>query len=496
MSLKKIALVSLCKGEVNSVPPLALLYLATALKKYGHEARIIHKNADDVIEVLKEIEEYEPVLVGMTVFTGYNNKKYADLSRALKKKNYTIVWGNAHASLLPEQALAEEFIDFVVFGEGEETIVELVEKIDKPAEYSKIKGIAYKDQNKKIIINPKRDFINPDDYLIDWSLIDLEYYLKPYFSGRYKRVLVVTTSRGCPHNCQFCYNLVFNNRRWRAHSAEKFIENLLPIIEKYNIDALRFLDDNFFVDKARAFGIVKNLGLPYFAEARLEYIDEEFVKNLQATKCQEIMFGFESGSERILKEVVQKGTGVEQILNATRLLKNTGITMSGGFIFGLPTETKEEYALTMKFIVKMLEVNRNLAFSCGWYLPFPGTGLYKKAIECGFKPPERIEDWDKFDRWRSDYKLDWIDWDYEKAVLYSREIVNLLALCYKRNIPIFRELLTWRVKHLNYSFPIDIFIIAWLRNNYFSKKQASFFGKIMNQILKKIVRIKENKKAT
>lgn len=495
MNKKKVALISLCKGALNSVPPLALLYLATALKQKGHGSKILHYSSSDLDKVIQEVEEYKPDLVGMSVFTGYNNEQYVELSKDLKAKGYKIAWGNAHPSLLPEQALAEDFIDFVIFSEGEETIVELVEKMGEPAEYGSIKGIGYKDGNNRPVINPKREFVNIDDYMIDWSLIDLEKYLIPYFSGRYNRVMVVTTSRGCPHNCQFCYNLVFNNRRWRAHSVEKLVENLEPLIKKYNIDGIRFLDDNFFVNKERAFEIVERLGLPYFAEARTEYVNEEFVERLKKTKCQEIMFGFESGSDRIMKEVIQKGTGKAEVINAVKCLKGSGIMISGSVVFGFPSETKEEYKMTMNYIIELLKINPNLAFTCGWFLPFPGVGLYQKAIESGFKPPARIGDWDMFDRWRSDYKMAWIDWDYEQAVKYSREIINLLALTYKRNIPVFKQLITWRVKHLNYSFPVDIFIIAWLRNTYFSKKQNSFFGILMHKLLRTAVQFKNKTKA-
>jgi anaerobic magnesium-protoporphyrin IX monomethyl ester cyclase len=289
--MKNVVLISLYSDNAKAIPPLGLLYLATALNKGGYQAKIIHKRAAEVDDIIKEVEGYEPILVGMSVFTGYFNLEYIKLSKELKNLGFKIVWGNAHASLVPEKVLKQDYIDYIILGEGEKTLVELVQNIEGRNEYDKILGLGYKDQNGEIKINAKRDFINLDDYLIDWSLVDLEKYLFPYFSDKYQRVMVVTTSRGCPFNCQFCYNLVFNNRRWRAHSADKIIENLKPVIEKYRIDAIRFIDDNFFVDKSRAFKITEALGLPYLAESRVEYINEEFVENLKKTNCQEIILG-------------------------------------------------------------------------------------------------------------------------------------------------------------------------------------------------------------
>ena len=488
---KKMVLVSLFLGDVVGVPPLGPLYLATALTKNGFGAKIIHRKAEEIEAVISEIESYRPDLVGMSVFTGYNNIAYAELCRKLKNRGYKIVLGNAHPSLLPEDSLREDYVDFVVMGEGEETLVELMQNFGDESKYSSILGLGWKDGEGRIFINPERNFIaNLDDYLIDWSLINVEDYLIPYFF-KFKRVFTVTTSRGCPFNCQFCYNQVFNKRRWRAHSPEKVIENLKPLIEKFKIDGIRFFDDNFFVNKERAFKIVNALGLPYFAEARVEFVDEEFVRRLKESKCQEVMFGFESGSDRILSEVVKKGTTTKEIIRAVTLFKDTGMVASGSFVFGFPTETAEEYKETMKFIVKLLEINKNLAFTCGWYLPFPGTGLYDKAKELGFVPPARIEDWEKFNRWRQDYEMEWITWDYKKAVKFTRQIVNLLAMAYKRDISPLKFLLKKRVENLNFSFPFDIYIFSRIRDIYLYSGEKSSANRVIKKIISTIVKFRK-----
>lgn len=486
--MKKVALISIYSEDTKGIPPLGPLYLATALKKNGIDAKIIHKSEKNSHEIESEIESYRPDLVGMSVFTGYLNRRYVELSKNLKSRGYLIAWGNAHPSLLPKEVLQTEYVDFAIIGEGEATLVELIQNLDNPEKYFAILGLGFKNQAGEIVINDRRPFINIDDYLIDWSLVNLENYIIPYFSGRYKRTLAVTTSRGCPFNCQFCYNLIFNNRRWRGHSAEKMIANLKPVIEKYKIDAIRFLDDNFFVNKERSFRIARGLGLPYFGDCRVELVNEEFVKNLKETKCLEIMFGFESGSDRILKEVVQKGITTKDILKTVTLLKGSGIMASGSFVLGFPTETKEEYALTMKFICRLLEINNNLAFTIGWFLPYPGTGLFDKAKELGFVPPRRIEGWDIFDRWRNDYRMEWIKWDYRLPVKYSRKLTQLLGMVYKRNIPLFKQIFKFRAEHLFFWLPIDIYIFHKLRGIYMHTGNNNFFTRFIKKIIIKTMR--------
>src|SRR3989338_5607035 len=150
---KKIALIALRSNDAKGISPLGPLYLATALKKNGFLPKIIYKKESEVGQIEAEIEDFKPDLIGMSVFTGYLNKQYVDLSKALKARGYLIVWGNAHPSLLPEQVLQEKFIDFVVIGEGEETIVELGKNLGNPENYKNIASLGFKNDAGEIIIN-------------------------------------------------------------------------------------------------------------------------------------------------------------------------------------------------------------------------------------------------------------------------------------------------------------------------------------------------------
>jgi radical SAM superfamily enzyme YgiQ (UPF0313 family) len=485
MARRKIALISL-NTKTKEIPPLGLLYLGTALKAQGHEVLILHKSIRVLFEIEKDIDDFKPDLVSQSVFTGYENENNIVLSRRLKTKGYKIVWGNAHPTLLPKEVLSEPAIDFVVLGEGEETLTELVDNLEDQDNYGRIKGLGFKKKNGEIIINEKRDFMDISDWVIDWSLINVEDYLVPYFSNRFERTLAITTSRGCPYNCQFCYNLVFNKRRWRGTSADAVIVNLKPIIERYHIQAIRFLDDNFFVNKERAFKIVEGLGVPYMAEARVEYVNEDFVDRLVRTGCQEIMFGFESGVDRILKEIIDKGSGTKEIIRTFELFKDSGVMVSGSFIFGLPTETKAEFKESMRFIIDLLSINGYSAFSAGWFLPYPGTGLFEKAKELGFKPPKMIEEWDKFDRWRDNYDMPWLTWDAAKARKYTRRTIQLLALAYKRNLPFLKKILSFRLKHVFYFLPLDIYLFGFLRDHYMFYRGDNALLNVLKKVLLKL----------
>ena len=140
--------------------------------------------------------------------------------------------------------------------------------------------------------------------------------------------------------------------------------------------------------------------------------------------------------------------------------------MSGSFVFGFPGETEAEYRQTMRFITELLDINPNMAFTTGWYLPYVGTGLYEKAKELGFKPFDKTEEWDKLDRWKNYFDLTWIGWDYRRAVKYSRKTIYLLVSAYRKNIPVLKQVLKWRIRHANFRLPLDILLISYMKTKW------------------------------
>ncbi len=144
--------------------------------------------------------------------------------------------------------------------------------------------------------------------------------------------------------------------------------------------------------------------------------------------------------------------------------------------------------LKKKLIVKLLEINRDVAFTCGWFLPYPGTGLYEKAKILGFAPSRKTEDWDRFDRWSNEYEMEWLDWDYKKMVKYSRKVIQLLALSYKRKIPLAKQIFRWRVEHLNFFLPADIYFFSKLRNIYMHYSGKNIFLNLIKGLIIKILR--------
>ena len=477
------------------VPPLGILYIADALKKAGYKIKLYHISEDEVQKYGSIIVNERPLFVGFSVFIGDRIKAAVGLSRIIKKSSdIPVVWGNAYPSLLPEQCLKEDYIDIVVIGEGEETCVELARAIEHKGNREKIKGIGYKDNNGFIKINERPPFIKDlDKFEIDWSLIDIERYIVPHME--LERTLRIVLSRGCPHSCAFCYNQVFNQRKWRAHSVDYAVNRLSNLIKRYNIEAFFFNDDNFFVNQKWAWRILEGINIPYSISLRSEYVDEESAKKLAATNCREVFFGYESGSERVLKDIVKKGETVQDYIRATKILsKYPRIRIAASFIVALPGETKDDYKKTVNLMCELLDITSHISYTTGFFLPIPGTELYESAIKEGFLPPSTTEGWDVFDRWSNKLNLSWVDWITSNKTAELRQAMNVLTTLYKFNVPIVKQIVRRMVLNENYS-NLLISLLNKMRLKYSFGNRYQYSTRIIRltgNLLKKLKGIKKN----
>lgn len=428
-------------------PPWGVIYLGGALKRAGFEVEIIHCIPEKINETVEKVISEEPLFVGFSVITGPDVLYSAMASKEIKKNSDTpIVWGGIHPSLLPEQCIKEDYIDMVVTGEGEETVVEIAQRLEDGSSFRDVKGIGFKEDG-KIHFTESRPFIKDlDQYRIDFELVDLTLYI--HKRGNFKRAISYISSRGCPHNCGFCYNTIFNKRRWRPFSIDVVLEDVEFLKEKYGIDVIFFWDDNFYVNIKRAFKILEKIDIPGYTEVRIDYLKEDVVKRLPEVNCMRLLIGAESGSDRILK-LINKGFRVKDIKKSVKLLAKYHIHVNYSFILGFPTEQPQETQQTIDLMRYILNNHNEASFTVGFYMPYPGTTLYDLAQENGFIPPGRTEDWHIFDRWKDELKLPWIDTTFVKNLRGYFFYVSSGATP-------FRKVCKFRINHNFYSLPFDL----------------------------------------
>ena len=399
--------------------PLGLLSVASTIVD-DYEVKIIDQRLDNNWANKIESESQNSICVGITSMTGEQILNGLEISK-IAKKNTNVIWGGIHPTILPKQTLENKYIDFIVIGEGEVTFPQVIKALKNKKEFNNIKGIGYKD-GREIQINEKQNYLDLN------NLPDLPYHflnMKKYVTKRdgFQRCLTLETSRGCPHDCNFCSNPIIHKRIWRSLNADNIIRKINYLQNKFNLDGIIFQEDNFFVNTQRIKKfcekiIVNNIG--WKANCRINYLldkDSSFFKMLENAGCRMLQFGVESGSDRILN-LLNKGIKKDDILRINEKLAKANILCRYNFIVGMPTETEEEIKGTLQFIDKLKNENANLDLPfLNIYTPWPGTKLFDLAIKNGFSPQNRLDEWSKFN-WNS-YNLPWLN---EKTSKFLEEI--------------------------------------------------------------------------
>lgn len=384
------------RNHRDMYPPFGIMYVADALEKAGFRCRLFHENEDFLETLLSLVAEERPLFVGFSTITGPQLQPTIDASRCVHASGVPVVWGGVHATIMPLDVLKEDYVDFVVVNEGEETVQDLAKMLagHVPQDWAAVAGLAYKQSDGSPIFHRERPFIQDlDAYRPRWDLLpSVEAYLIQ--SGPYQRAIPVYISRGCPFRCGFCYNEVVMKRTWRQHSDEFIVRQIQWLKDNYGIDAVDYADDYLFGRIKPMQRLVEKVNMPWSGQVRVQLLKPEFVKWMAKTGCQWVNIGVESGSQAVLDRIYkdQKAEQIEWgIGNLVRIAPH--IEANCSFIVGLPEETDEEVQVTFDVIERLADMSQNVRCSICVYMPYPGTPLWPKALEMGYSPPADQEGW-------------------------------------------------------------------------------------------------------
>jgi len=361
-------------------PPLGLAYLASVLRK-NHEVRIIDANILDYNfeDVRRELKSFYPDVVGITSVTPSAPQAFATAKIAKEvRKDCTVVMGGPHVTFLPEESLKEcDYVDIIVRGEGEKTVEELMETIERGGSLKKVKGITFRNGVEIVSTEPRPFIKNIDE--IPFPSRDL----LPIYKYRAYGVVYTTmlTSRGCPFGCSFCASSRLFGKFWRGRSAENVLEEMKLIYEKYKIKNIEFVDDTFTLNKKRVEEICDGMikegwDITWGASSRVDVITKKLAEKMKKAGCWILFLGIESGCQAILNEVGKRIT-LEQAKKAVKILKDAGIQVLGSFILGFPKETSQMIEKTINF-AKKLKLDW-AEFSI--LTPYPGTPVFDYAVK-------------------------------------------------------------------------------------------------------------------
>ena len=425
--------------------PMGLLYIGSYLSQKGYNVRILDAcNGKNMNKFLNRVEQElrDAMVVGLSVMTAQVSNAI-EISRYIRERNPSlpIIWGGVHPTLYPEQTARSEYVDFVVRGEGEITVNELLQVMEQGGSFEKVKGIAFQsNKDQKVTVTDNREFMDINELpSIDWGLLE---GIKPNTSITEMAKLTgsglcLQTGRGCPHRCAFCINSVLKigYRYRRADLVVKDIERLLDL----GVDRIYFIDEDFFANKRRLLELMdeveqRGLKFGWFANVRADYfrphyLNLELLSKLKRCGCARVSIGAESGSQRIL-DILKKDITIEGVLKAARLLNEVGIECDFSFMMGVPGEEESDIRSTLRLIEEIRRVDASLCFDIigpQIYRPYPGSELYLECLKWGMKEPNTLEGWAYSPYLKSEFDLKKSDQDMFPWVKYPLEDLSSLA---------------------------------------------------------------------
>jgi radical SAM superfamily enzyme YgiQ (UPF0313 family) len=402
-------------------------------------------------------------------------RETVEIARAAKRlyPQKPVILGGWHPSLLPDQTLAADCVDIVVSGQGEDAMLEVVERLAQGETLDGIPGVGYKQDGELKLNRPRELKLLRDMPPKAYHLADFDAYER--VCGR--RWAMYTSSLACPYNCGFCTNAAVYGRQWNALDPEQVVEETSDLVARHGLDLLWIVDDNFLVDLDRAVAIAeglvrKGVRFDWSVQATANLVarlSSDELKLLRRAGLSQICHGSESASEKVLKLMGKDFQGLDAIYQAAEKCLEAGIRPSFNLIFGYPGEGERERRETIRFVMDVCRRYPGAEFWTNIFTPYPGSPVMQRVQELGIEVPESLEGWaDFFPRYTT---LPWLNGRSHARVQRMREYLRLAfhrvsigkdrrqtpsrALHQMISVPA-----RWRLDHDFYELPVEL----WLKD--------------------------------
>jgi radical SAM superfamily enzyme YgiQ (UPF0313 family) len=466
-------------SSIEATAPLGLLALSTPLLEAGYEVRIIDSTITSNYKQLILDEVKDALCLGVSVVTGPMIKETVEAAKAVKAWNpdFPVILGGWHPSLLPAQTMEADYVDIIVRGQGEESTLEVMDRLVDYAPLDDVRGIGFK-QGGKIQFTPERALqpltqAPPKAY----HLADFDAYER--VCGR--RWAMYVSSLACPFDCSYCTNAGVYGRKWNALPPEQVVEETLDLTRRYRLELLWMADDNFLVDIERALKIAEGLvrcGAKFKwsiqattnLTARLS-VDQ--LALLRRSGMHQICQGIETASPKVMKLMNKGFQDLGDIYQSTERCIKADIIPSFNIIFGYPGEGPKERRETVEFMMDVCQRFPGAEFWTNIFTPYPGSPIFSRAKELGIDVPRSLEGWvDYFPRYTT---LPWLRGRDHQRVQKMRDYLRIafdrapIAATGPGGFARAVKHLTahparWRLKHDRYEFPVELWTNRLLKN--------------------------------
>lgn len=379
-------------ASLDITDPMGIMCLIANVKKHGHEADLLLTNLEK--DLFAAVQRYQPDVIGFSLTSG-SESYYLELIRRLRHHvQFISILGGPHPTFFPE-IIDEPEVDIICRGEGDDAIVELLDRLRDGRSYSDVANL-YVKKNGEVIRNAMRPLVQHLDRL---PFPDRASFLK-YYAYRHSSVKHFLSSRGCPYDCTYCFNHMLKQlyreevgegKYCRLRSVDNVIREIEEVRDNYPLKIVYFHDDLFIMNKAwlKEFAgeYKKRIGLPMICYVRANLVTEEVVQYLKEANCVTIAMGVESGNDAIRRNVLKRQMSDEQIIEAGRLFHKYGISIMTQNMVGMPEETIDNAYQT-------IEINRKIRPAYAWvsiFQPYPRTEMHKYCVDKGYLDPHHVQ---------------------------------------------------------------------------------------------------------
>jgi len=452
--------------------PLCLLSLASPLLAAGFEVSIVDAAIapDWEARVLREVQD--ALCLGISVLTGPMIRGAVRIAKLVKqtKSSCPVIFGGWHPSLVPGQTLNERYVDAVVRGQGELTLLEIAQRLADGKAFNDIAGVSSKPFGLTQHSPERRTALLDDLPMPAFHLTDFDAYER--LCG--VRKLAYATSVGCPYACNYCTDMVFYKRKFNALSAERVVSEVTGLVERYRIEEVAMLDSNLPVDWRRAVEIAQGfldskLHFNWTFQASTDFLcrmSDDDVRMLGESGVSHMGFGTESTSADVLKLMNKRHQHLNEMYETARKAALGGIHVTFNLIFGYPGETEANRVETLRTMSDIARQFWNVSFSPNIFTPYPGIPIWPQLRELGLREPQSLQQWVDLPLGKS--SLPWLQ-GAELARL--RKMLEFFLLNNQlrkatRNYPSLRQglrralgaPLRWRIRTNKYSFPWELWV--------------------------------------
>lgn len=469
--------------------PFGAMALSNFLKQNGLNCEVFSTAFPEAIDgIYSNLDNFD--LLGISSMSGPYLNYAITIAQSVRKirPDIPIVWGGPHASLMDEDLITKDFVDFVIRGVGEWSLLRLIQSLENRCSFSSVPGLTWQEDGRIKKNEPSVNFSIEELPPLDYSFLSKKY------STILNRQFSYFSSRGCPFNCSYCVSSQIYNRCWYSKSEDKVVSELIESYRAYKFQSVFFWDDNLFVDVKRLLNILSklarnNINFSWSAFCRVDIfsrLNNEIIEELKERGMKWLSFGVESGSQQVLNRL-NKGITIDDIKQTALKLKICEIKADFSFMGGIPGETIDDFYKTLDLLKWVKRNNRHISVRVFRFIPYPKMPILNDNKLIDTFLPKDVYQWSEVSY--QNKRFPWVSRKISRALtvlspasLYSEKPKGLSIINIVTTLLFY--IVNFRIKYNFFYLPLE----GWIVEKIYLKLSLTILNNFKDKIKRVIVK--------